>query len=127
MAEALLTLANLTPDENKREELYARGIKEGGEALSSGLAEELGFGSPASTSTAPAATATVDSSQVPWFAVPSVPTKISSSVQTQAGVEEQMEVIPPTPVLGQDSEPGAQLRAMISSAGAGEDVCMDVN
>jgi hypothetical protein len=33
LAEALLTLANLTSDENKREELYARAQTEGGDVL----------------------------------------------------------------------------------------------
>lgn len=49
LAEALLTLANLTIDENKREELYCRAQTEGGEEVASEL-QLMGLGPPMASS-----------------------------------------------------------------------------
>ena len=48
--EALITLANLTPDENKREELYSRAQAEGGDEI----IMELGVASSSTSVSNPA-------------------------------------------------------------------------
>ncbi|TCD71717.1 hypothetical protein EIP91_005483 [Steccherinum ochraceum] len=56
LTEALITLANLTQDENKREELYSRAQAEGGDEI----VTELGIGSMSSSTTSASSSAPVE-------------------------------------------------------------------
>jgi len=86
LAEALLTLANLTADENKREELYSRAQKEGG---GEGIfdVEEAGSGTHSEADKTRPASAQVGYAS--WSVGPATMTTVSTQTQTEDGAMDE--------------------------------------